>query len=273
MKRKLVLVFTIGLISIACILPGAATPMAEPTTAPPAAPTAVSIATKQPVIVENVNIDEGLLAYYPLDGDALEDSGRGSAGELANINLATDRFGLDGGALLFNGIDSVVVIPDDDRLELTGDFSISFLIQGNSGSTHEWLIMTKHMAGQCQPANTSWMLRYDASNGLRLLNYDTSVECGKTVLSAPEVSLLDDQWHHLVLVHQAATLSLYMDGSMITSVDASVLNIQNNGQALVIGNQTNGIPAHNLDGAFDELRFYDRAIGEDVIQALFNATP
>lgn len=284
MRRKITTLLLVGFISLACSQTGAVTstvdtpdqPAQAPVTAqdqPTQAPTTAFNATNVPEVVESVNLDEGLLAYYPFDGDGLEDSRRESVAELFNITTAADRFGMDNRALRFNGVDSVVVIPDDDRLELTDDFSISFFIQGNSDSNHEWLIMTKHQAGQCQPATTSWMLRYDASNGLRLVNYDTTVECGKTVLSVPEVFLGDNLWHHLVIVRQGDAISLYMDAVLITTMDASVLNIQNNSHALVIGNQTNGIPTHNLDAVFDDLRFYDRAIDYEMVFAIFNAAP
>jgi hypothetical protein len=165
----------------------------------------------------------------------------------------------------------VLTIPDNDLLDLAGDFSISFFIKGNSASDHEWLIITKHQAGVCQPAATSWMLRYSQDFGLRLVNYDTSVDCGKTILSAPNVDLLDDEWHLVVIVHDTETnaIALYVDGLLVEEADASRLNIQNNDVPLVIGNQTNGVPQHTLDAVIDDLRIYHRAIEEDVIQALY----
>jgi hypothetical protein len=56
-------------------------------------------------------------------------------------------------------------------------------------------------------------------------------------------------------------------------MDASQLNIQNNDESFVIGNQSNGVPAHNLDAAIDDLRIYDQAINEDIIEAIYRGTP
>lgn len=217
------------------------------------------------------DLDLGLVAHYPLDGTADDVAGSGLHGQAQNTDVTSDRLGQDGGALHFNGVDSLVTIPDDDLLDLTGDFSISFFIRGNSVSDHEWLILTKHLAGVCQPADTSWMLRYSQDYGLRLVNYDTTVDCGKTILAAPDVDLLDDMWHHVVIVYDAGTtrIELYLDASLVVDVDASTLNILNSDAPLVIGNQTNGVPQHTLDAAFDDLRIYDWAIGEDVVNALY----
>jgi hypothetical protein len=217
------------------------------------------------------DFDLDLMAHYPLDGTADDVAGSGLHGQAQNNEATSDRLGMDGGALRFNGVDSLVTIPDNDLLDLTGDFSISFFIKGNSASDHEWLIINKHQAGVCQPAATSWMLRYSQDFGLRLVNYDTSVDCGKTILSAPNVDLLDDEWHLVVIVHDTETnaIALYVDGLLVEEADASRLSIQDNDVPLVIGNQTNGVPQHTLDAAIDDLRIYHRAIEEDVIQALY----
>lgn len=272
MKRIIILMSGMILILAACGSPPTISP--QPTL-PPVTPTEVIPTPVPATATPTPDISAGLLVDYPFNGDANDASGNGVNGQIINTTATADRFGQDNGALLFNGADSLVVLPDDDRLDLTGDFSISFFIKGNSTSTHEWLIMTKHRAGVCQPANTSWMLRYNTDYGLRFLNYDTTVECGKTILSAPEVNLKDDQWHHVVIVYerQGRTMSLYIDGALLTSMDASQLNIQNNEESFIIGNQSNGVPAHNLDAAIDDLRIYNQAIGEDVIEAIYRGTP
>jgi hypothetical protein len=271
-KRLLILLCAFILIAAGCGSPATITP--QPTLAP-VTPTEMPPTSIPATATPTPDITAGLVVYYPFNGDANDEGGNGVNGQIINTTGTGDRIGQDNGALLFNGVDSLVVLPDNDRLDLTGDFSISFFIKGNSTSTHEWLIMTKHRAGVCQPANTSWMLRYNTDYGLRLINYDTTVECGKTILSAPEVNLKDDLWHHVVIVYesQARTISLYMDGSFVTSMDASQLNIQNNDESFVIGNQSNGVPAHNLDAAIDDLRIYDQAINEDIIEAIYRGTP
>ena len=257
MKRIIIPAVAIVLAVVACDLPSAATPT------PPDLPADL-----------DVDVSLGLVAHYPLDGTADDSGGSALHGQSLNAAASIDHLGQQGGALLFNGVDSLVTIPDDDLLDLDGDFSISFFIKGNSASDHEWLILTKHLAGVCQPADTSWMLRCSRDYGLRLVNYDTTVDCGKTILSTADVDLLDDAWHHIVIVHDAdaARIALYLDAALVVESDAATLNIQNNDVALIIGNQSNGVPQHTLDAAIDDLRIYDRAIGEDVIRALYGGT-
>jgi hypothetical protein len=54
---------------------------------------------------------EGLVACYPLEGCARDESGHGHDGTALKVSLAVDRFGNRAGAYRFNGADSVITIP------------------------------------------------------------------------------------------------------------------------------------------------------------------
>ena len=53
-----------------------------------------------------VNLQQGLVAYYPFNGNANDESGNGNSGVLYNVNFTTDRHGISQSAALFNGINS-----------------------------------------------------------------------------------------------------------------------------------------------------------------------
>lgn len=222
-----------------------------------------------------VDLQRGLLVHYPLDAAALDLGEAALHGETFHTSPTTGHSGDPDGALRFNGTDSLITIPDHPTLDLVGDFSISFFIQGSATSNHEWLILTKHQAGICQPSDTSWMLRYSAAHGLRLVNYDHTVDCGKTILAAPELNLADERWHHIVIVHNQdqSRIALYLDAQPIVENDASQLQIGDNSQPLLVGNQFLGIPDHALEAAIDELRIYDRVLNAAEIQQLFSVAP
>jgi hypothetical protein len=232
-----------------------------PTDPPAAAPTETA--------PEPVDLTSGLVVEIPLDGGAV-DTQSGLSAEAFNTAPSPDRLGQPSGAMRFNGMDSVVVLADNDLLDLTGSFTISFFIQGNAQSDHEWLIMTKGRAGECQPEKTSWMIRYQESMGLRFVNYDTSVDCGKVILAGPEANLLDDRWHHVAWVydHTLNIMRLYVDGALISEAVDTDLNIANNDLPLILGNQYQGVPQHALDASLDDVRIYHLALDAQQIRAL-----
>ena len=73
-------------------------------------------------------LTNGLVAYYPLNGDASDHSGYGNDGTCINVAAVADRFGIPGGAVSFNGIDSYAEIPQSPQfawLEQTNEVTIS----------------------------------------------------------------------------------------------------------------------------------------------------
>ena len=56
------------------------------------------------------NLDSGLVAYYPFNGNA-DDSIGSNHGYVAGPLQTTDRFGIPGRAYLFDGLDDYIRIP------------------------------------------------------------------------------------------------------------------------------------------------------------------
>lgn len=68
----------------------------------------------------------GLLAYYPFNGNARDESNNGNNGTVFGASLTTDRHGNPDKAYDFNGLTNYINIPHTSALMLIGlDFSIS----------------------------------------------------------------------------------------------------------------------------------------------------
>jgi len=60
----------------------------------------------------------GLVAWYPFTGDALDSSGNGNHGTVMNATLAADRFGNPNSCYSFNGYNSRIEVPDAPGLRV-----------------------------------------------------------------------------------------------------------------------------------------------------------
>ena len=67
----------------------------------------------------------GLVAHYPLDGDARDASGNGYHGTMRGPVPARDRFGREDGAVLFSGSDHRIDLPHE-VLDGLFDVTVSF---------------------------------------------------------------------------------------------------------------------------------------------------
>ena len=74
------------------------------------------------------NLQSGLVAWYPFDGNASDMSGNGNHGTVNGATLGTDRHGQIGKAYHFDGVDDYIEVFDDDVINFpaTSSFSLGF---------------------------------------------------------------------------------------------------------------------------------------------------
>lgn len=59
---------------------------------------------------KNINLNNGLVAYFPFNGNANDTSGNGNNGIVSNAILSTDRNGISSSAYEFNGVNSRIQV-------------------------------------------------------------------------------------------------------------------------------------------------------------------
>jgi hypothetical protein len=62
------------------------------------------------------SLDSGLLAYYPFNGNANDESGNGNDGTVYGATLTVDRFGIADSAYYFDGVDDYIDCGNDPLL-------------------------------------------------------------------------------------------------------------------------------------------------------------
>lgn len=266
----------IGILAVLMLVAGCGTDTVTASTATTPPTETVATTGPQPTVLEptsvattetpDIDLDSGLLAHYPLNGDAVDAGPSARHGEVAGAVPIADRDGRPSGALLFDGIDDLVTL-DDAGFAIDGDFSITMWVKGNPYSDHQWVLLSDHAAGECQPVTESWILRYTAEAGVFFSVYDQTTECGSHFGYGSLVSLDDDEWHHLALVAFDGILTIFLDCQEILVGEAPI-GLPNGPHPLLAGNQSGAPESTAFDGALDELRFYDRSIDLPVIDAL-----
>ena len=78
------------------------------------------------------NLQSGLVAWYPFDGNASDMSGNGNHGTVNGATLGTDRHGQIGKAYHFDGVDDWIdfnTVSFDGTLERQNDYSIKIWLK------------------------------------------------------------------------------------------------------------------------------------------------
>lgn len=202
---------------------------------------------------------EDLLAFWSLDGDFNDSSGRDHnavpAGNPAFINP-----GHIGQSVYFDGA-SYLNCQNSSDLTLHQGGTISVWIK-SSGLVNEWAsVVTKGIQ--------SWrLIRNNASSAISF-HYNWS---GGEYQANGSVPVLDNEWHHLLAVYDISSIRLYVDGQLdaVCSTPAAV-NIRTD--PVYIGSRVDRPATRNWIGQIDEVRIYGKALNRENLLWLAEREP
>jgi len=206
----------------------------------------------------------GLVAYYPFNGNANDESGNGNHGTVNGATLTADRMGNTDSAFSFDGVDDYISIPDSDLIDFdyNENFTIALWIkvasvqpdQGNGDNdiVEKWSGWTPY----------SYVIRYANQSGKV---YVARHSRPHTFAITSSNSLNDLQFHHVAFVKNGKNLYLFIDGLQNgTTIDNSITT--KNNSPLYLGKRGNNI--NYFKGVIDDLRLYKRALSPSEIQDL-----
>ena len=220
-------------------------------------------------------LSDGLVAYYPFNGNANDESGNGNNGTIYGATLTTDRFGNTNKAYSFDGVDDYVNCG-------TGNGSFNFSSYTNftlavwiktamSPSSNTWpMIISKETGPSVRtgynivinPADSSW-----GSVGTVFIEVFSS---SKTSGAVSTTLINDNQWHYIVGIRRGNTIEIYVDGSLENSRSCIEDDISNNMKMVIGKHSTNNSSFLPFKGTLNDIRIYNRALSESEIQELYN---
>jgi sialidase-1 len=167
--------------------------------------------------------------------------------------------GVRGGALSFDGTDDAVRLPYRSRLALgEGDFTASLFFR-YTATTGEQPFLWMGGIGNSQPQ--IWLRGEPASDRVRAL---ITTRSGATTVKTASVwtdgAHNDGRWHHLVLRRGGGNLTLFLDGTPISTPDVPGSVSRNSPFGVHIGQRMDSRAF--LTGAVDDVRVWDRALTE-----------
>jgi hypothetical protein len=198
-----------------------------------------------------VNLLDGLVAYYPFDGNANDESGNGNDGVAFNTTLTADRKNKKNSAYYFNGVDAYI---DAGTAGMTADlntFSFSVWVYVDALSKGGVIMTKRHRdsdPGYIGPvwATLSISNDYTASFLVDAPGYINDITGGSALLD-------NSEWHNVIGIKSETAYALYIDGVLINRIDDSTpINSELN---MHIGHH--GAWRNFFSGKIDDVRIYD----------------
>ncbi len=224
-----------------------------------------------------VNLEKGLQAYYPFNGNANDASGNNNNPVFNNATITTDRLGNPNSAYHFNGVYQYMRIPNKPSLNFKDQISLSLWVRPTGfyyDICHASQLISKG-GGNYNPGN--YALRFDdalasAGNGCNGSVCDSVHQNFRgtgTVLTPYGGDFIKkDQWYNVLYTNDGKTAKLYVDCELKYSVIFPETFI--NSEDLFIGKSDDSFFPFWLNGDLDEIRIYNRALNDQEIFALCN---
>lgn len=204
--------------------------------------------------------EDGLVAWYPFNGNANDESGNGHDGVVHNLTITPDRFNNPGAAFLWpsNSNGSNYIDIGNLSPEVPESITISIWFYADGGfieprliSRGEGGILTKTTSNSDRQYYINW--------------------CGACFCPL-EHSISSLEWHHLVFSSNCQNEArLYVDGELIQNLtleggdlDVSIFGDWNIGRKAIAAYDAWG-------GMIDDVGIWNRSLTEAEVASLFNA--
>lgn len=201
----------------------------------------------------------GLIAYYPLDGNANDSSSTGNNGTVNGATLTTDKDGKTDSAYNFKGSDYLFMDTHSNYNDISS-ISIGYWVKVDSlpvANSHP--IDFDH--------NNSVLHRIMTSNGHA--NFMVTNDQASGIVEGTS-NVADGSWHHIVGIRDTdnGTISIHVNGVKENEVADGTSGNLSNTMGLTIGARydINSTTTHR--GDIDDVRIYNRVLTDTEIQQL-----
>jgi uncharacterized repeat protein (TIGR02543 family) len=230
----------------------------------------VDAALPQLHAAQDLGLNDGLVGYYPFNGNANDESGNRHHANVYGARLTTDRFGIPSKAYYFDGINDYIQVPNHQSLEFAySNFTFYAVIKvpvNTQKKAYNKIISKPTWKPNKYGKGTSMYLRYGkfCFHSVRIGNGSNG---GVGLCSKKK--LTDDKWHHVVAIREGNFMKVYVDGNFEGAASgASKFKIWST-QPLTIGHQIAASGKLPYKGAIDDVRIYKRALSDSEIRKLY----
>jgi len=224
----------------------------------------------------------GLLAYYPFNGNAADESGNGYDLSVQGALLTDNRFGQTQKAYYFNGSSDMLLIPQILKADSLTEFTISAWVNAATVSHNPFLTFYSKEPHLC----TNYF-SLDSGTYFKtwhhMVTKNTPTTCTSAIIS-DSIENPVNKWCHFVFTQRYITLiptyptyeyDQYFNGKKLKTSGSGYSNIpiaacfSQGGQIGALSNANPAFSFYYFSGAIDDIRIYNRVLTADEISQLY----
>lgn len=224
-------------------------------------------------------ITNGLSAFYPLNGNANDESGNNRNGTVYQAELIADRFGRTNEAYSFNAVNKgFITLPEEIGVAGATNLTVSLWFKttslGIDGVSRNIFTRYNWIDAGGVPASP-------IVTDLELYEYNLlSINIDDYGTWLDNQSLTIDHWYHTAfslegnILDPTNRMHLYLNGQSLPTVPAdgpSQISPTRNKSIIALGAAVNQnlYSYNNFDGSIDDVRIYNRTLSAEEIASLY----
>ena len=180
--------------------------------------------------VAQADLNDGLVASWSFEGDLIDHAGNGHDGTAQGATFTADRFNRPGRACGFNGTTDYIAVAGASSLQMTHEITIVAWINCSGGGP--WNPRIVSYGGNCPADLFGYELLTAGSGASRQLMF---IYSDKSITSSQ--SIPEKTWHFVAGVANSHSLSIYLDGSLDSTVETTPGGFRYGDSPLFIGNK------------------------------------
>jgi hypothetical protein len=210
---------------------------------------------------------DGLVGWWPFNGNANDESGNGNNGVAYGTTLIEDRFGNINSSFNLDSVGSKIILSNDYSFPGSINYTIGFWFKTQFNGAYQYVLSKRPT---CMGGNEQY-LEFVVLPGSNVMTY--TISGGGGFFEAPFVP---NDWNLVVYTRQDSIGSFYMNGELIQNYIGNYeiypnvpLGVGSENACIYLFSQAN----KRYRGDIDDIFLYHRAIFPEEINALFNSEP
>ncbi len=214
------------------------------------------------------SLSSGLVAYYPFNGNANDESGNSNNGIVHGAKLSVDRFGNSERAYQFDGNNDYITVKNSSELSppiLT--ISLWFMASsvGRGSGWHKRLISKAYHYNKWKSPYVQYEMLL-ATHTEPVIN-GTLRNSRKYKSTTGQKKIHSNKWYHLTGIYEENGWKVFLNGKLNARLSVNSV-LTNRGTNMFIGCRSGPLPSELWDGKIDDIRIYNRALTHSEVREL-----
>ncbi|MCX6580185.1 MAG: hypothetical protein NT166_08375 [Candidatus Aminicenantes bacterium] len=203
----------------------------------------------------------GLIAYYPFNGNSNDESGNGNhATAYGNATLTTDRFGTSDRAYYFDGDHDYLQTGASSTLQVSTNLTFTAWVNLSSKSSNHSI----SAQGTIVDTTGNWQVYIDTNGRIKIGENNNSYPAGISI-----GSISWNTWYFIGVTFSSGTYKFYIDGAYDSTSISGLPSFNTTSDGIKIGEREYAPDIDDTKGKLDEVRIYNKTLSASEIESLY----